>query len=54
MGQQTTALAVRNRTLNRRDPADCLTNKAALLECEVKLLSFIFLLFCFQMKQEKN
>lgn len=34
MGQQATAEAVRNWTLNLRDPADCLTNKAALLERE--------------------
>lgn len=34
MGQQATAEAVRNWTLNLSDPADCLTNKAALLERE--------------------
>lgn len=38
MGQQATAEAVRNWTLNLRDPADCLTNKAALLEREASFL----------------
>ncbi|KAM9762394.1 palladin isoform 5-T5 [Menidia menidia] len=42
MGQQATAEAVRNWKLNLRDPADGLTNKAALLGRDTKLLFVSF------------
>lgn len=41
MEQQATAEAVRNWTLSLRDPVDCLTNKAALLEREASFFSFL-------------
>lgn len=56
MGQQATAEAVRNWTLNLRDPADCLTNKAALLEREASfwiILSLINETNLEQRNQEK-
>lgn len=43
MGQQATAEAVRNWTLNLRDPADGLTNKATLLEREASFLLILTL-----------
>lgn len=43
MGQQATAEAVRYWTLNPRDPAACLTNKAALLEREASFSTHSYL-----------